>query len=84
MEVPDGRHVFERVFAMEGIDGEFGRGATTGTRGVESLQESDPRGDRKVRRRMCSVSVRHDKGQSDTLPSPLPRGLSTTMLEDQR
>lgn len=49
LEVPDGRHVSERVSAMEGTDGEFGRGVATGTRGVESLQESDPRRDREVR-----------------------------------
>lgn len=84
LEIFDGRHVSERVPAMEGTDEELGRGAATGTRGPESLQEGDPRGDREVRRRMRGVSVRHDEGQGDTLPSSLPRGLSATMPEDQR
>lgn len=84
LEISDGRHVSERVSAMEGADGEFGRGAATGTRGSESLQEGDPRGDREVRRRVRGVFVRHDEGQGDTLPSSLPRGLSATMPEDQR
>lgn len=84
LEVPDGRHVSERVPAMEGTDGEFRRGAATGARGVEPLQEGDPRGDREVRRRVRGVSVRYDEGQGDTLPSSLPRGLPATMPEDQR
>lgn len=84
VEVPNGRHVSERVSTMEGTGGEFRRGAATGTRGVESLQEGDPRGNREVRRRVRGVSVRHDEGQGDTLPSSFPRGLSATMPEDQR
>lgn len=49
LEVPDDRYVSERVSTMEGADGKFRRGAATRTRGAESLQEGDPRGNREVR-----------------------------------
>jgi len=42
LEVPNGCHVFECVFAMEGTNGEFRRGIATRTRSVKSLQEGDP------------------------------------------
>lgn len=84
LEVPAGRHISECVSTMEGVDAELGRSATTGARGAESVSESDPRRNRKVRRRLRGVPVRHDKGQGDALPPPLSRGLSPTVPEDQR
>lgn len=84
LEVPIGRHVSERVPAMEGANAELRRSAAAGARGAEPVPESDPRGNREVRRRLRGVPVRHDQGQGDALPSSLPRGLPATVPEDQR
>lgn len=84
LEVPDSRHVSQRIFTVEGTNAEFRRGAAARARGVESVPEGDYRGDREIRRCVRGVFVRHDQGQSDALPSSLPRGLFAAMLEDER
>lgn len=84
LEVPVGRHVSECVPEMEGADAELRCGVAARTRGAESVSKGDPRGNREVRRRLRGVPVRHDQGQGDALPSPLPRGLPATVPEDQR
>lgn len=84
VEVSDGRRISQYISKVEGTNAEFGRGAATGTRGIESVPEGNHRGDRKIRRCMRSVSVRDDEGQSDALPSSLSRGLFATMPQDER
>jgi len=84
LEVSDNRYISQCVSSMEGAYAEFRRGVAPRARSVEPLSEGDSRGDREVRRRVRGVPVRHDEGQGDAVPSPLSRGLSTAMSEDQR
>jgi len=49
LEVPDGRHVSQRISKVEGTNAEFRRGAAARARDVESVPEGDRRGDRKIR-----------------------------------
>lgn len=49
LEVPDDRHVPQRISKVEGTNAEFRRGAVARTRDVESVSEGDRRGDREIR-----------------------------------